>query len=57
MKKTRLIKSNFKTRDKIIWLTEGVNTQLKAIKETYDLASMEDVLVYLLNIYDQLHKA
>jgi hypothetical protein len=50
-KRIRLIESTFRDRDKIIWLTGAINEQLKVIKEEHKLASMEDVIVYLLNLY------
>ena len=56
MSKTRLIKSTFKTRDKIIWLTSDVNEKMKAIKKKYNLASMEDTIVFLLNEYEEISK-
>ncbi len=41
-------------RTKIIWLSEETNNILKEIKEDKQLGAAEDVIIYLLRIYNRI---
>ncbi|MEM0142763.1 MAG: hypothetical protein QXL94_02220 [Candidatus Parvarchaeum sp.] len=54
--KIRLIEKTFKDRSKILWLSEETNEKLKKIKSDKNFAAIEDVLVFLLAVYNKVQE-
>jgi len=56
-KKIRISPVKADERTQTIWLSKQTNDKLKAVKEELNFAAMEDVMIYLMEIYDKWKQA
>jgi len=56
-KKIRISPVKADARTQTIWLSKQTNDKLKAVKEELNFAAMEDVMIYLMEIYEKWKQA